>query len=825
MSQFSVIYRTGLSLVLLLCTAGSPLYAASPTSGYYQGDAGLTASQRAGREIWYKATAGNDRFHTYVFQQRLGILIDWYRVLNSRERDDRFAAWGLINDPDCCQPGSDGCPARNFAETYGFDWCPGDEDLLAQVGKAGYRDPACDFQEADGIENSFVENTPRDQRQSSCDLKFGTSTGALGLRKFPNPKFDKQRWLALNGGDTGSWEGFKRRLSDNPASTDHDVSRLGDGSIEPPFLVGMACGACHIAFDPLNPPDDPRHPEWENLKGAIGNQYARLSEIMVSGMPTSGIEWQVFAHARPGATDTSAVPNDQVNNPGGQNVLVNIAQRPLFDELVDRWRKTGSCEAGESEKSCWCEPGKPAKCWRRSEQMQAVHHILKGGGDSVGADIAIQRVYINIGSCSEACWVNHLTDLRQLDPQQRGYGQTAMDIGQCRRDCPEFRAIEDRVGSVLDFLLSPKAHATDLLEARRNIKRKSDPAAQYEYDDLVEDLNAEFGQDAVNRGKVVFAQNCARCHSSQQGEQETVDFRAVSASTGVRSDWLGDDVPTPASEVGTFRCRALHSNHLEGHIWDEFSSTTYKQRPAGPGIREAADGGRGYYRNLSLVNAWAHAPFMHNNAMGPELCGKPVNQSNDFYRLTAVNASGELLAESQQPECWKYDPSVEGRFKLYKATMTELLNPAERIAKITKLNHDIIIDIGPKLWDGEKEKKVFGLQVVVPEGTNAGLLGNFQYKEFVVDLVLSKTNPKKLRKRLGRKLDRSETDSLVADLKAIVSEVVTDPAQLLGSISKRPYLLELYSTCAAEIENTGHDFGGELNPSDKHALIAFLATL
>src|SRR5512132_2706855 len=64
--------------------------------GCYAGEAGLDASERAGREIWYKATAGNARFHTYVFQQRINVLIAWYRVLNAKERDDRFAAWGRI---------------------------------------------------------------------------------------------------------------------------------------------------------------------------------------------------------------------------------------------------------------------------------------------------------------------------------------------------------------------------------------------------------------------------------------------------------------------------------------------------------------------------------------------------------------------------------------------------------------------------------------------------------------------------------------------------------------------------------------------------------
>ena len=67
---------------------------APDASGFYAGEAGLTPSERAGREIWYKATAGNARFHTYVFQQRIGILIDWFRVLRADRHDDRFAAWG-----------------------------------------------------------------------------------------------------------------------------------------------------------------------------------------------------------------------------------------------------------------------------------------------------------------------------------------------------------------------------------------------------------------------------------------------------------------------------------------------------------------------------------------------------------------------------------------------------------------------------------------------------------------------------------------------------------------------------------------------------------
>ena len=644
------------------------------------------------------------------------------------------------------------------------------------------------------------------------------------MRKFPNSKFDANRWRALNGDNQGTWAGYNQRLSDNAANSDSRVSHLLDGSIEPPYLIGMACGACHIAFDPLNPPQDPAHPQWENIKGVVGNQYARVSELMASGMPANSLEWQIFAHARPGATDTSAVPNDQVSNPGTQNTLINIAERPTFDnEKVDRWRKLSSCPAGADEDVCWCEPGRDSKCWEKSEQLQTVHHILKGGGDSVGIDLAIQRVYLNIGSCSEACWVNHLTDLRELDPQQRGYGQTPVDIGQCRRDCPNFRAIEDRVNNVIDFFMSPKLYATDLQQARQAVARKQDPQANYSRDDLVDDLEQVFGENAVSRGRVVFAQNCARCHSSQDGPVETRDFYTRSTATGLRDDFLGDNVVTPVSEIGTNRCRALHANHMEGHVWDEFSSTSYKERPAEVNVREAADGGRGYYRNISLLNIWAHAPFLHNNALGPEICGKPASTRNDFYRQTYVDSNGQLREDA--PDCWQYDPGVEGRFRLYQASMNELLNPDTRIPKITKLSEDIIIDVGPRLWDGEQEDQVIGLQVRIPAGTNAGLLGNFQYKAFIVDLVRAKTDRQQLLQQLQHQMDEAAALQLSDELVEVAGLIIAEPASLIDVIRERPHLLELYSSCTADVENAGHDFGGELPDADKQALTAFLATL
>lgn len=793
--------------------------------GFYLGESILTPQERAGREIWYKATAGNARFHTYVFQQRVNVLIDWYRVLNASERGDRFAAWGIINDPGCCVPGAKECPAKSLEETYGFEWCPGDEQLLQFVGRSGYRDPACDFKEAP-LDTADPHSTSKDQRQSACDLAFGTSTGGLGFRKFPNPRFDKARWLKVNG-SLASWQGYRGALSKDPKSSDSALNRLADGSIEPPFLIGTSCGSCHIAFDPLNPPKDPANPEWKNLKGAIGNQYSRVSEILTSGMSGATLEAQMFAHARPGTSDTSAIATDQIHNPGTMNAIINTKVRPEFDgEQVTRWRKSATCV--KQDANCWCEPGRDNKCWQRGLATEKVHHILKGGEDSIGALEAIQRVYFNIGSCSEQCWINHVTDLRQLDPTGRNFGQTPFDIGQCRRDCPNFRAIEDRLPAILAFLTSKEADATDLAVARANARSAANPKAVYTSADLQRDLNAQFGANAVARGREVFAEKCARCHSSIPDTPGATfgnrDFTAVNKD-GMRVDWLGSDKPTLATEVGTNRCRALHSNHMTGHIWDEYGSATLRAQAADPNIKEPHGGGRGYYRNISLVSLWAHAPFLHNNAIGPELCAMPANKGNQFYRSPYVGADKKTLPSEKAPACWAYDPSVDGRFKLYVASMEDLLNPEKRVSKLARFDKEVRMALGPRTWDGKEEKQVLGFTLVLPAGTSVGGIASFQHKAFVNDLIAAKLRPDELNSRLTQQLGDAESKRLTADLRAVTSEIAQDPEMLVGAIRRYPRLLEMYSSCTADIENTGHRFGEDLPAADKKALIAFLATI
>ena len=790
------------------CTIPSSAFAQSAlSSGYSQGDVNLSPSERAGREIWFFATAFNDRFYTYSYPQRLGGAINWYRILAAQNKSDLFQGWGAIPDPDCCTPGSPNCPAKTLDETYGFQYCPGDDALLRSIGKSDYRDPACDFKDA-----PFDTSTPHgsvDQRQDPCDLRFGTSTGALGLRKFPNPNFDPEKWRKLNG-SLASWDAYTKFMAGEDGSGDSRTNRLFDGSIEPPFRIGMSCGACHISYSALKPPTDPNNPKWENINGLVGNQFSRVSQLLASGMSQHLLEWQLIARARPGVVDTSALPMDTVSNPGTMNTIVNFARRPTYDQRILKWRKASQCPEGP-QALCWCEPQKTGKCWQRSERIEAVQNILKGGEDNIGAAEAIQRVYFNIGSCAEQCWLNHVPDLRAIDPSQRNYGQTPLDIGQCRRDCGSFRAIEDRLQNVVDFFLTARPED---LNVARGVSRQ----------ELNTQLDQEFGQGAVALGRDVFARTCAGCHSSQRPPFDNANFHATDPKDPtLRLDFLSNEQPVLATRVGTYVGRALHSNHMPSRVWAEYAAITLRERPIDSALREIMKGsGRGYYRPPSLLSVWTQAPFMHNNAIGPEVCGTPSRRDLNFYSSPYVDQGDRALANP--PPCVPFDPSVGGRYQLYKDSMQDLLNPSRRLRKVTITDEDTVIDVAPDFKLGGVEG---GFAIVLPKGKSAVLINSLRYKDMLQDIVLLRRDPTKFEAKYKDILTAGQFHELREKLRDLDVEIGGSGGRFIIDVShpQREFIQAYYSNVLGRVENEGHRFGEGLSDAEKRALIAFLATL
>ena len=227
--------------------------------GYAAQDAQYSPSARAGREIWFFATAFNDRFYTYSYPQRLGAAIDWYQDSRGQEQARPLPGLGRDSRP--------GLLRSRRSELSGAE-PRGDVRLPVVHGRRGASEvrrtrPAIAIPPATSRMRRSTQprRTARsDQRQSPCDLLFGTSTGALGLRKFPNPRFDAEKWRKLNG-SLGSWDAYGKFLSGDQGDGDSRTNRLFDGSIEPPFRIGMSCGACHISYDPAKPPADPSNPQ------------------------------------------------------------------------------------------------------------------------------------------------------------------------------------------------------------------------------------------------------------------------------------------------------------------------------------------------------------------------------------------------------------------------------------------------------------------------------------------------------------------------------------------------------------------------------------
>jgi cytochrome c5 len=225
-----------------------------------------------------------------------------------------------------------------------------------------------------------------------------------------------------------------------------------------------------------------------------------------------------------------------------------------------------------------------------------VHRSGQGGEDDTGCENSAIRAFFNIGICAKECMIGHLNN-------GPGGSQTPIDKDQCRTACPEFKEAEASVKDMCAFMQTTKPPR--LVHA---------PGGLNLIDNRV-----------VAKGKNVFDAECSTCHSNGKRGHRNV---------------LSDDQIHPADEIGTNPCRALTSNWQAGHIWEEFSSDQYKNRPTG---------GPGFYRDVPLLALWATAPFFHNNRLGL--------YNGDFSvkgRLAAFNNAFDLLLNPEK----RTNPSI-----------------------------------------------------------------------------------------------------------------------------------------------------------------------
>ena len=563
---------------------------------------------------------------------------------------------------------------------------------------------------------------------------YGRPSGIVGLRVYPNPQFEAAAQKA--------WD---------PQRYFSDPDYYNDPKLVRPYVVGMSCGFCHVSFNPVNPPQDPEAPEWSNLSSTIGNQYFNSAAIFTSSAAPDSYVYQLLHSWAAGTVDTSFLATDNLDNPGAMNAIYDVAARMTVAHEED---VTGGALAF---------PGETSK--------MLVPHVLKDGADSVGLIGALSRVYVSIGEYSQE-W------LRDHNALVGGKPQRPFEVAKAQKNSVYWQATAERMPDLAKFLT--KMRGPNLADAPGGKAYLAD-------------------EQTLRRGATVFAENCARCHSSKQPpqgvaqtKQQYLDWmRAeVQKPDFLDSNFLSNEDRIPIDVIQTNAARALATNAVRGHVWDNFSSETYKTLPSGGLIQvqdvfgkgnqnfAAPNGGPGYYRVPSLIGIWATAPFFHNNALGT----------------------------------YTGDPSVAGRLRAFDDATEKLLWPEKRLGlnSVARTMSDSFIEIPePYLPFTLQSLARDGVLRIgpIPAGTPVDLIAN-------VDLDLSHR-------------DNAERIKLIAkaqaDLLKIKLNHLHGPAAQAVVANLVPDLLKI-SKCPDFVLDRGHYFGTELRDADKRVLIEYLKT-
>jgi hypothetical protein len=739
------------------------------------GAAALTTNEVKGRNNWIVWTGGNDRFWDHLVSKSFGA-VDLLKILSSHpnvKHLSRDTRWQQLGlvNEPCFEK-----PKAANKDRFGL-W-------LDTRSKDCSPDPFENEKKYPGVQiGARGKNMP-------VGSYYGYGSGIVGLRLFPNPNFDEAAQKKWNA------EKFYT-----------DPKYYNDTSLIRPYRVGMSCGFCHVGPSPVKPPDDPENPKWENLNSNPGSQYFWVDRILFWEKDESNFIQQLLHTSLPGTLDTSFISTDYINNPRTMNAVYSVAARL---KAAERWGQEKLAGGGVKNKQ-----------FQDFKQTAALsqHHkapdtvwtprILKDGADSVGVLGALNRVFINIGLFSEE-WLLHFNAL------VGGKKITPIRIDDAEKNSSYWNATVTQTPDVALFFL--KTAQPDLL--------KNAPGGE---------RYISMDQAQLSRGKTVFAQTCARCHSSKIPEPaagvneqnwdeywqwtKTDDFKKkmtdiVMADDFLMDNYLSTDRRIPVTLLQTNACSPLATNALGGNIWDNYSSQTYKDLPSVGKIAvhnpidgssreyEMPGNGRGYTRVPSLISLWSTAPFLLNNSVGK------------FNPSPSVEARMESFNDSIEKMLWPEkrdkDPILGDKVPgfIYRTTAPSYIRLASGFLPVS-LNHllswnDWAVRWLPWLFSEE------GVQIgPIPKGTPVNLLTNIDLDSSKVDLA-----------RLLLKMKR--------DLKAVEGKSEQETAEVFKNLV--PDLLQV-SKCPDFVVNRGHYFGtrllkeeAALSDEDKRALIEFLKT-
>ena len=754
-----------------------------------------------GRNNWIVWTAGNDRLWDFLSYQSVGGF-DLLKILSSHQslkynRSSRWEYLGLVNEPCFTEP------TGPRADRFGL-W------LDVRDPKCG-PDPFENEAKYPGVKIGARGTTFRDGTAFPAGSFYGYATGIVGLRLFPNPDFDqaaKDKW--------------------DPLRYYTDPSYYNSKHLVRPYRVGMSCGFCHVGPNPTNPPADPEHPEWENLNSNPGAQYFWVDRIFNWAEDPSSFPYQLFHTQRPGTLDTSLVSSDYINNPRTMNAVYNLGAR-LRNALRFGEEKLSGGGLDNRQFNDFVPPSSPLASFFVKPDTVFTPHVLKDGSNSVGALGALNRVYVNIGMFSEE-WLEHFNALIGGKPI------SPIEISVGRVNSSYWLATESQTPALALFFLAT---------AKPDYLKNAPGGSAH--------LSTDPG--VLGPGKEVFAERCARCHSSKLPEKaysffpdsgcagtgylacwnrywawtKTDEFKTQEKAIVAASDFLDDnflstDLRVPVTLLETNACSPLATNAIGGNIWNDYSSQTYKDLPSVgtitvhnpftglPRPYAMPTGGRGYTRPASLVSVWSTAPFLLNNSVG-EFYSSP---SVDARLKSFDSAIEQLLWPEKRPGNLEYvtasgkalkgwvDLTTETSYlRVPKEFLPDFLQPlVEPLSVATNIFTTEGLRLGP-----------------IPKGTPVNLLANIDLDKRD-DLITEIERKGELAKLLV---------TLKRDLKALPKDASDEQARAVFINAVEPLLA--VSKCPDFIVNRGHYFGTDyfaeepgLSDADKRALIEFLKT-
>jgi hypothetical protein len=756
----------------------------------------LTPEEVKGRNTWLVWTGGNDRFWDGMTASTFGgfdlLKIIAYDPTQKIDRDRRWSWLGLINEP-CFDP-----PKGADKDRFGL--------LLDARRSDCPPDPFANETKYPGVKIGARGATV------PVGSYYGDPSGIVGLRLFPNPDFDEAA--------AKHWD---------PVKYFTDPSYYNDKKLVRPYRVGMSCGFCHVGPSPVNPPADAPHPEWKNLSSTVGAQYMWVDRLFIYSAAHDNFMFQLVHTYKPGTMDTSLVSTDNINNPRTMNAIYSL--KPRLGQAL-RWGRE-TLTGGQLNNKQFNDLGlsgaigtylnqfyqKPDTTW--------TPHVLKDGSDSVGALGALNRVYLNIGLFSEE-WLQHFNAVVGGKPI------SPIEIATAEKNSAYWQATE----------ASTPLTALFFLKAARPDKLKDAPGgAKY----LTQD------QAVLDRGKQVFADTCARCHSSKapkpavgldpggcagagyldcwnrywawtKTDEYKTQMRAIVAAPDfLDGNFLSTEARIPVTLLQTNACSPLATNAIAGNIWDNFSSQSYKDLPSvgtitvndpftgAPHPYVMPAGGRGFTRVPSLISAWSTAPFLLNNTVGPFEQDPSVDA-----RMRVFNASIEQML---WPEKRTPDPVLGNKvpgFIQRTDARSWITIPAGFLPDILRASSGVIHDFLPKLVDADGDLRIGP----IPKGIPVNLLANLQPLPETSDPLQRIAHVEKLVRLLIRlKLDLLRVPANATD--AQLTRVFANLAQPLLELNK----------CPDFVVNRGHYFGTSmaedgpgLSDGDKRALIEFIKT-